>query len=173
MRFCPRCGGELNLQPVQNDPKERLVCGSCSFVFYQDPKVAACTIPVIDGQVVLARRAIDPGRGLWVYPGGFMDRGETVEEAAARETLEEVGLKVRVTDLVGVYSYSTTIVVIIVFECEVMGGEPCCDHEASELRFFRPEEIPWADLAFPSTRDALRDWCRRYGHPVPGHARSV
>jgi 8-oxo-dGTP diphosphatase len=171
LRFCPKCGGELDMRQVKDDPKERLVCRACGFVFYQDPKVAVCTIPIIDGQVLLARRAIEPGRGLWVFPGGFMDRGETVQEAAARETLEEVGLQVQVTDLVGVYSYRTTIVVIIVFECAVLGGELCCDHEASELGLFLPDEIPWAELAFPSTRDALRDWCDRYGHPVPDQIR--
>lgn len=170
MRFCPMCGGSLRMRAVPNDAKERLVCDSCSFVFYQDPKVAACTIPCIDGRVVLTKRAIDPGRGLWVYPGGFMDQGETVREAAARETFEEVGLHVRVTDLIGVYSYRTSIVVIIVFACEILGGELCIDHEATEVKLFRPDEIPWSELAFPSTRHALRDWCQGQGHAVPPEA---
>lgn len=154
------------MQPVANDPKERLVCQACSFIYYLDPKVAACTIPLIDGKVVLIRRAIEPGHGLWVYPGGFVDRGETVEEAAARETFEEAGLEVRITDLVGVYSYPGSMVVIIVYECEVLGGSLCCDHESYEVKLYAPEEIPWAELAFPSTRDALRDWCRKRGYPA-------
>lgn len=159
MKFCPRCGGVLRLQPVANDPKPRFVCQACGFVFYQDPKVSACTIPVIDGGVVLVRRAIDPGRGLWVFPGGYMDGDETVEEAAIRETREEVNLDVRLSGLVGVYSYRSAVVVIV-YACEVVGGELQIDRESQEVRIFRPEEIPWDQLAFPSTRDALRDFLK-------------
>lgn len=157
MRFCPKCGGPLRLQEVKGDPKERLVCESCDFIFYQDPKVSACTIPVMDGKVVMVRRAINPGKGLWVFPGGYMDADETVEQAAMRETLEEVGLTVRLTKLVGVYSYGTSVVVIV-YACEVVGGTLCIDGESLEVRAFGPEEIPWELLAFPSTRDALRDF---------------
>ncbi|MDF2629411.1 MAG: hypothetical protein K0R39_3242 [Symbiobacteriaceae bacterium] len=155
LKFCPKCGGSLHLRHVRNDPKERLVCSACGFVFYQDPKVSACTIPVIDGRVVLVRRAINPGRGLWVFPGGYMDQDETVEEAAIRETLEEVGLEVRLTGLVGVYSYRSPVVVIV-YACEVLGGDLAIDAESLEVKAFAPGEIPWGELAFPSTRDALR-----------------
>lgn len=160
LNYCPKCGGPLHLQPVKGDPKERLVCQQCGFIFYLDPKVSACTIPVIGGKVVLVRRAIDPGRGLWVFPGGYMDRDETVVEAAERETREEVNLQVRATELVGVYSYRTTVVVIV-YACEVLGGELQIDRESEEVRAFAPHEIPWEQLAFPSTRDALRDFLAR------------
>jgi ADP-ribose pyrophosphatase YjhB (NUDIX family) len=156
-QYCPRCGGPLRLTPVNGDPKERLVCGACSFVFYQDPKVSSCTIPVVAGKVILVRRAIEPGRGLWVFPGGYMDQDETTEEAAMRETREEVNLEVRITRLVGVYSYRTPVVVVV-YACEVLGGELRIDGESLEVRAFPPDEIPWEQLAFPSTRDALRDF---------------
>jgi len=157
LNFCPKCGSPVTLQPLANDAKERHVCQVCQTIHYLDPKVSACTIPVIDGQVVLVRRAIDPGRGLWVFPGGYMDRYETTEQAAVRETREEVGLEVELTGLVGVYSYPTSIVVIIVYACRVVGGELRIDGESSEVRLFSEAEIPWEHLAFPSTRDALRD----------------
>jgi 8-oxo-dGTP diphosphatase len=164
LKYCPKCGGLLRLQAVANDPKERLVCQLCGFVFYQDPKVSACTIPVLDGKVVLVRRAIDPGRGLWVFPGGYMDQDETVTEAAERETLEEVNLTVRTTELVGVYSYRTSVVVVV-YACAVLGGELQIDRESEEVRAFAKGEIPWELLAFPSTRDALRDFLgREMGH---------
>jgi ADP-ribose pyrophosphatase YjhB (NUDIX family) len=162
LKFCPKCGGHLLLQPVAEDPKERLVCQSCRFIYYQDPKVSACAIPVLDGKVVMVRRAINPGRGLWVFPGGYMDQDETAEEAAARETREEVNLEVRVTGLVGVYSYRTPVVVIV-FACEVLGGELRIDRESLEVRTFAEAEIPWEELAFPSTRDALSDFFRGRG----------
>ncbi len=158
VRFCPQCGGPLALERVPRDPKERLVCQKCHAIHYQDPKVSACTIPVISGKVVLVRRAIDPGRGLWVFPGGFMDRYETVEEAAMRETKEEVNLDVRLTHLVGVYSYHTSIVVVVVFACEVLGGDLRCDTESDAVDSFAEAEVPWDQLAFPSTRQALHDF---------------
>ena len=160
VNFCPKCAGPLHQQRPLNDHKDRLVCGQCGFVFYQDPKVSACTIPLLDGKVVLVRRAINPGRGLWVFPGGYMDQDETVTEAAERETLEEVGLTVRATDLVGVYSYRTPVVVVV-YACAVLGGELRIDRESEEVRAFAPAEIPWEELAFPSTRDALRDFLSR------------
>jgi len=169
LRFCPQCGGPLALQRVRSDPKERLVCQNCRSVHYPDPKVSACTIPIIDGKVVLVRRAIDPGHGLWVFPGGFMDQYETVEEAAIRETKEEVNLDVRLTGVVGVYSYRTSIVVVIVFACEVLGGELQCDAESDAVAAFAEAEIPWDQLAFPSTRQALLDFfSKRTRETTPG-----
>lgn len=161
VRFCPECGGGLQLQFVERDQKERLVCQDCGFIFYQDPKVSACTIPVIDGKVVLARRSIEPALGRWAIPGGYMERGETLSEAAERETLEEVNLQVRATHPVGIYSYTTSIVVVVVFHCEVVGGVPSVGNETLEVRTFGLDEIPWGELAFPSTRDGLRDFVRQ------------
>src|SRR5688572_7911597 len=73
-RFCPKCGGTLTQQQFKAHEPHRRVCGSCAFIFYDDPKVAACTIPVIDGKVVLLKRGIEPSYGKWVFPGGFLDR---------------------------------------------------------------------------------------------------
>lgn len=161
MQFCAECGERLHLQFVERDQKERLVCQGCGFICYQDPKVSACTIPVVDGKVVLARRAIEPALGRWVFPGGYMERGETVPEAAERETWEEVKLRVRATDPVGIYSYPTSIVVVIVYHCEVLEGEPAVGNETLEVRTFALDEIPWGELAFSSTRDALRDFVQQ------------
>jgi 8-oxo-dGTP diphosphatase len=158
VQHCSKCGGLLSLQMLHQDHTERLVCQSCQSIHYLDPKVSVCTIPEVNGKVLLVRRAINPGRGLWVFPGGFMDRWETVPQAAMRETREEVGLEVRPTELVGIYSYTTSIAVVIVYACEILGGEPRLDAESTEMRAFAQSEIPWDELAFPSTRDALRDY---------------
>lgn len=163
MNYCTACGGRLAQQFVAREGRERLVCQSCGQITYPDPKVSACTIPVIDGRVVLARRAIDPGKGLWVFPGGYMDRGETVPEAAERETWEEVNLRVRATRPVGVYSYTTSVVVVVVYHCEVLGGDLGARDETLEVRTFGLDELPWEELAFPSTRDALRDFVAQLG----------
>jgi 8-oxo-dGTP diphosphatase len=156
-RYCPRCGGALESRLLKAGEPERLVCARCGFVFYLDPKLAVGTI-VRDGQnrVVLVRRAIEPGYGKWVFPGGYVDRGEELQAAAVREAREETGLDVRLDGLVDIYSYAGHIPVIVVYAATILGGCLGCDDEGLEARFFEPGEIPWEELAFRSTREALR-----------------
>jgi 8-oxo-dGTP diphosphatase len=161
-RFCPRCAGELERRVIKDREPARLVCSRCEFVFYLDPKVAACTISLWNGGIVLARRAIEPSLGKWVFPGGFVDRGETVAAAAVRETLEEVNLRVSLTGILDAYSYPGSQVVVIVYAAEVVDGRLATGDECLEVRTFAPEDIPWEDLAFESTREALRDYVRRF-----------
>jgi len=161
-RFCPACGGALEARSLKPGDPERLVCGRCAFVFYLDPKVAVGTIiETADGGIVLVRRAIDPGYGLWVFPGGYVDRGEEVRAAAIREAREESGLDVRIDRLVNVYSYPGNAPVIIVYAATAIGGDLCTDEECLEARVFRPGDIPWDRLAFRSTSEAPRDWATR------------
>jgi 8-oxo-dGTP diphosphatase len=157
-RFCPACGGPLRPRLLKAGDPERLVCARCGFVFYLDPKVAVGTIIRSESRLVLVRRAIDPGYGLWVFPGGYVDRGEALEQAAIREAREECGLDVRLDALVNVYSYSGRTPIIVVYAATVLGGALCTDEECLEAGWFGPDEIPWDQLAFPSTRDALRDY---------------
>ncbi|MGH7320514.1 MAG: NUDIX domain-containing protein [Candidatus Rokuibacteriota bacterium] len=163
LRFCPLCGGSLALRAVAPDGRAHPVCVGCGFVFYLQPKVVAGTILVSDGRVLLTRRAIEPARGLWTFPGGYVDWGEGVEDAARREALEEVQLAVRLEGLLGLYSYPGAPVVVAVFLAKVpRDGQPVpSPAEVSEVAYFGPQEIPWDALAFPSTRDALRDWVSR------------
>lgn len=161
IRFCPLCGSDLVRVPVPPDQKEEAVCSTCGFVFYLNPKVVAGTIPAEDGRILLVRRNINPSKGKWTFPGGFVDWGETVVGAALRETLEETGLRVDVDGLVGVYSYPDAPVVIVVYRARVAGGALQLNHEIQEFAWLSPGEIPWDDLAFPSTRHALRDFLSR------------
>jgi 8-oxo-dGTP diphosphatase len=158
-RFCPACGGSLEARLLKASDPERLVCTACGFVFYMDPKVAVGTIiRTADGRLVLVRRAIEPGYGLWVFPGGYVDRGEEVLSAAVREAREECGLLVQIERLVNIYSYPGGSPIIIVYAASVVGGELCNDDECLEARLFTPDEIPWDALAFRSTGEALRDY---------------
>jgi 8-oxo-dGTP diphosphatase len=160
--FCPRCGGVLELRRVKPGEPERMVCGSCGFVFYQGPKLAAGAIFELGGGIVMIRRAIEPSYGMWTFPGGYVERGEPVEEAARREILEETGVEVRTTGLVGLYSYPGEPVALAVYTAEAVAGEPEPLDEVLDVRSFAPPEIPWEKIAFPSTRDALREYVRRY-----------
>jgi 8-oxo-dGTP diphosphatase len=168
-RFCPACGGALEQRLLKIGDPERLVCGGCGFVFYLDPKVAVGTIiRTPESRLVLVRRAIEPGYGLWVFPGGYVDRGEEVTAAAIREAREEAGLDVQLDGMVNVYSYPGRAPIIIVYAASVLRGELCIDEECLEARTFAPDEIPWGSLAFRSTHEALRDYLAGRIHPLPG-----
>src|SRR5690349_6288619 len=133
--FRPMCGGDLEPRSVKSTEPERLVCTRCGFIFYLDPKVAVGTIISNDqSEIVLVRRAIEPGYGKWVFPGGFVDRGEEVHRAAVREAREETGLEVRLERLLNVYSYRGTVPVIIVYTATPVGGCLECDDEGLEAR---------------------------------------
>ncbi len=161
-RFCPSCGGSLESRVIRDREPARLVCAACGFVFYLDPKLAVGTIIADDrGRIVLVKRAIEPGYGQWVFPGGYVDRGEEVRVAAVREAREEVGLDVRLERLINVYSYSGRTPVIVVYAATVVGGSLGCDDEGLEARFFEPDRIPWDELAFRSTLEALREYLTR------------
>src|SRR5205823_3900987 len=155
----PHCAGELALRSVKSGDPDRLVCAGCEFIFYMDPKVAAGILVQQDGGLLLLRRAIEPGYGRWVFPGGFVDRGEHPEEAALREAREEAGVEVAVHGLVGVYQAPPgNPVVLIVYRGEVRSGEPAALDESLEARLFPLSHIPWEELAFPTTRMAVRDY---------------
>ncbi len=161
-RFCPRCAGALAPRLLKAGEPERLQCAACGFVFYLDPKVAACTIFMVEGGIVLLRRSIEPSLGKWVFPGGYVDRGETVQAAALRETFEECGLRVSLTGILDAYSLPGRDVVVIVYAAHPESGSLHAGDECSEARAFAPEELPWDELAWGSTRAALRDYLRRF-----------
>ena len=166
IRLCPLCGAPLAAEPVPPDQREQKVCSRCRFVFYLNPKVVAATIPEQAGATLLTRRSISPGRGLWTFPGGFVDFGETVTDAAMRETFEETGLQVDLTGLLNVYTYPDAPV-IIVYRARVIGGTLTTCDENDALEWVTPERIPWDVLAFQSTREALREWVAALGQ-MPG-----
>ena len=168
-RFCVACGGSLELRTLKDSEPQRLVCTACSFVFYLDPKVAVGTIiRAGDSRLVLVRRAIEPGYGLWVFPGGYVDRGEELTAAAIREAREECGLDVQLDGLINIYSYAGRPMVIVVYAASILGGELCSDDECLETAVFDRESLPWDHLAFPSTKDGLRDYLNGFRHPVRG-----
>jgi ADP-ribose pyrophosphatase YjhB (NUDIX family) len=162
LNYCSRCGRPLNFGLVDGEHRERLACSNCGFVAYVNPRLVVSTIPVTDdGRVVLLRRGIEPGKGWWAQPGGFLEVDETVTEAAIRETFEETGLLVKPGEMIGLYTRLEAAVVVIAFEASVIGGEFRTNPEALEIEAFAPEAIPWPKIAFSTTMWALRDWMAR------------
>jgi ADP-ribose pyrophosphatase YjhB (NUDIX family) len=142
-------------------------------VFYLDPKVVACSVIEMDGRIVILKRGIRPLKGRWVLPGGYVDRGEEVRTAALRETLEECGLRTRIERLLGVYSYPGKTEVVVAYVAGYLSGELSADDETLEARLVSPEEIPWDELAFQSTIDALKAYCEERNIATPKGPRAL
>ena len=155
--YCPTCGGSLEDRYVDDEERNRLVCALCGRIHYQNPNVVAGLIPVADGKVWLLRRAIQPRYGKWTFPAGFMELGETVEEAAIRETREELNMETRIIRLLNVYSRPAVPSVLVVYLAEAL-SQPTGGRETLNFAHFPPDRLPWNNLAFWNTEAALRDW---------------
>jgi ADP-ribose pyrophosphatase YjhB (NUDIX family) len=160
-KFCPHCGGALEDKYIEIEQHVRKMCGACGFIFYLNPKVVAAAIPRQADRIWLLQRKIEPSWGSWTFPGGYVDLGESVAEAAIRETYEETLLEIRLDGLLNVYSYRDVGIVLVVFHATVTGGEAGVTLESQAVKAFSFEEIPWDELAFPSTREALKEYITR------------
>jgi ADP-ribose pyrophosphatase YjhB (NUDIX family) len=154
LRYCQRCGEGLAQRAIES--KLRAYCPACGYVVYLDPKVAAVVLVETEGKLVLVRRANEPELGRWSFPSGYVDRGESVEDAAVREVKEETGLDVEVSGFVGLYSRSGSTVVLAVYTALVRGGALTPGPEVTEVAEFDPDELP--PLPFPHDYEILRDW---------------
>ena len=174
LNHCTNCGGLLALGPIPGEERPRLACAACGHIAYVNPRLVATTIPITDaGEVVLLRRGLEPGRGSWAQPGGFLEVDETPTEGAVRETLEETGLVVSTGEIIGLYARLEAAVVVLAYEARIVGGTMATSPEALEVRAFAPEAIPWSEIAFKTTWWALVDWLarRRPDLPAPSRAR--
>ena len=164
IRFCGLCGGAMRLREVLPDRKRFKVCDACGYVDFPGPKLVAGCLVEETGRVLLLRRGIMPQIGKWTFPGGYVDLGETPSQAALRETLEEVGMRVTLGKLLGLYSDPAHPIAAVAVYLATPGAEaPGLSEEATEVRYFARDEIPWADLAFHTTRACLKDWAALIG----------
>lgn len=161
-KFCPGCG--FPLARTENAGKVRPVCSKCRRIIYYDPKVAAVVVVARDDRVLMVRRANQPGYGLWSVPGGYVDRGEVVEAAAAREVREETGLEVAIGGLLGLFSQAGNPVIVAAFAGVETGGLLRAGPETLAVDFFPQDALP--PLAFPRDAQMLNLWAedrRRQG----------
>lgn len=158
MNFCSQCGGKVRLRVPDEDTIPRYVCDSCATIHYENPKIVVGCVPEVGKHVLLCRRAIEPRRGYWTVPAGFMENGETMQQGAARETLEEAMATVEMGELFAIIDVVHARQVHMMFRATMVGEEFGAGLESLETKLFLEEEVPWADIAFPSVRFALEKW---------------
>ena len=163
--FCSQCGARLEERFAFG--RTRAVCPGCGAVHFDDPKVAVGVVVELEGKIVLGRRAHEPKLGLWSFPSGFVDAGEIVESAAAREAEEETGLRVRIDRLLGVYSTAGERTVFIAYAGARIGGELSAGDECFEVAAFAPDALP--ELAFPHDRAIVAAWATSREAPSPSN----
>lgn len=156
MSFCSQCGARLTVRVPPGDHLPRYVCEACGAVHYQNPRVVVGCVPEHAGRILICRRAIEPRRGYWTVPAGFLENGETLQEGAARESREEAQVEVEVGSLLSIVHVLEAHQVHVFFRASMQVNEHGAGPESLETALVRVEDIPWADLAFPSTEFSLR-----------------
>jgi ADP-ribose pyrophosphatase YjhB (NUDIX family) len=174
MIYCSNCGARVTKRIPAGDDRLRHVCDACQTVHYQNPKIVAGCIPVWDKRILLCRRAIEPRYGLWTLPAGFMENGESTEQAAARETWEEACGKVTDLALYGVFSIPQINQVYMMFRAHLETEEFRPGAESLDVRLYDEQEIPWDELAFPVVRLTLERYYKdsRADH-FPVHVENI
>jgi ADP-ribose pyrophosphatase YjhB (NUDIX family) len=156
MNFCNECGAPVQLKIPEGDHLPRHVCAACGTIHYQNPRIVVGCVPEHRGRILLCRRAIEPRRGYWTVPAGFMENGETLQEGAARESQEEALASVTIGSLLAVVHVLHAQQVHVFFRATLAAENYGAGAESLEVKMVTPAEIPWADIAFPSTEFALR-----------------
>jgi ADP-ribose pyrophosphatase YjhB (NUDIX family) len=156
MNFCSQCGAPLRRAIPPGDHLPRYVCDACGSIHYQNPRLVVGCVPEHEGSILLCRRAIEPRRGYWTVPAGFMENGETLQQGAARESQEEALAEVAIGSLLAVVHVLHAHQVHVFFRAALPQARYGIGAESLEVALVRPAEIPWADIAFPSTDFALR-----------------
>ena len=155
MNFCSNCGEATINRVPEGDNRPRDLCEQCGIIHYQNPKIIAGCVVLDQNKVLLCKRAIEPRYGLWTLPAGFMENGETVAQAALRETWEEARATPVLDQLYMVTSIPRINQVYMLYLAYLNHSHFNSGPESLETRLFSVEEIPWDELAFLTVRDTL------------------
>ena len=158
MKFCSECGHEVEQKIPEGDDRLRHVCLRCDTIHYQNPRIIVGTLPVYEDKVLLCRRAIEPRKGLWTLPAGFMENAETTVEGALRETWEEARAKLQNEQLYRMYDLPHINQVYMFYRAELPRPEFASGPESLDVQLFTEQEIPWDDIAFRVVTATLSDY---------------
>ncbi len=158
MKYCSLCGSQLVKKIPEDDNRERDCCEACGMIHYSNPKIIVGTIPIKDNSVLLCKRAIEPRYGKWTLPGGFLENGETVSQGAFRETFEETNTEVEMGDLYAIFNVPQINQVYMLYLAKVIADDYSATSESLEVQFFKEDDIPWEELAFPFVPMALKNF---------------
>ncbi|MFN3581297.1 MAG: NUDIX hydrolase [Pseudomonas sp.] len=158
MKFCSHCGQPVSQRVPNGDNRTRFVCTHCDTVHYQNPRIVAGCLVTHEHQVLLCRRAIEPRHGFWTLPAGYMENGETTEEAALRETWEEAQARVSEQQLYMLFNLPHINQVYMFFRGVLVDQSFAAGEESLEVRLFSEAEIPWEQLAFPTVGKTLKQY---------------
>ena len=166
MKFCSNCGKAVEQRIPEGDDRPRYVCAHCSTIHYQNPKIVVGCVAVHGDRVLLCRRAIEPRHGFWTLPAGFMERGESTQQGALRETWEEARARVENESFYRMFDLPHINQVYMFYRGDLVNGEYGVGPESLESTLFTEAEIPWHDIAFPVMVETLREFFedRKNGH---------
>lgn len=156
MKYCSNCSASVELTIPEGDSLPRYVCTACNTIHYQNPKIVVGCIPEWEDKVLICKRAIEPRRGWWTLPAGFMENNETLAQAAARETLEEANARVEIGNLFTVYSLPHISQVYFLFRARLLDLDFKPGIESLEVKLVSELEIPWDEMAFRVIHDPLK-----------------
>jgi len=165
--YCLMCGTQLITKLIED--REREICPRCGWIYYKQYKVSAGVRIEKDGRLLLVQRGIDPWKGSWYMPAGFLEINEELEQAAAREAFEETGLKVKTLGLSGVYTYDDDPRgngIVFLYDAEILGGKMQVTAETSQIGFFSPSDIAQLEFTGKSGRHQINDWLKTKGIPL-------
>ena len=156
MKFCSNCGNQVTHQIPDGDNRLRLVCNHCNTVHYQNPLVIVGVLPEYQQQILLCKRAIEPQKGCWTLPAGFLENDESTLDGALRECFEEANAKVIDPELYALYDIPYINQVYVFYRATLANNEFGPSSESTEVALFSEQDIPWNELAFPVVKAVLK-----------------
>ena len=160
--FCIKCGSKTTLELISGDTISRNICNVCNYIHYVNPKIIVGALPLKDDKVLLCKRDINPGKGKWTLPSGFMEMGESLEQGAKREAKEEANLKLNLNRLYGTYSIPRIGQVLFIYIANIINEDFRAADETTEVKLFSVSKIPWGKIAFPSVEFFLINYKRDF-----------
>jgi ADP-ribose pyrophosphatase YjhB (NUDIX family) len=157
IKHCRACGADVLYETPADDNRDRATCTVCRTIHYENPLNVVGTLPVWEDRVLLCRRAIEPRRGLWTLPAGFMELGETTAEGALRETIEEAGARVEMLELYSLLNVVRVGQVHLFYRARLLDTDFAPGPESIEARLFDEAGVPWEEIAFRTTKRTL-EW---------------